>query len=167
MSKYSGVWTPDKGIGGGEQEAPPPRSSYGGMWSPEMGIGETPQPVEERASVPASRFYSPQFDAYRRQQERERVEQWNTKYGPRETVEKFYVNEKEGVCVIYEVPDSRHPLVYVTQHPDEVDGQPVVWCTTCEGRDCTGCIWALKSFRELRKIEGILRRGDDDDGLPF
>ena len=169
MTQYSGMWTPEKGIGGDEKSSSP-RSAYDGMWTPERGIGESPKPSEVAESLPANRYFSTQFDAYRRHQEQLAwTEQWNTRFGPRETVEKFFVpgSDREGVCVIYEVPDSRHPLVYVTSHPAELDGAPVAWCHTCQNRECTGCIFALKSYRQMSKVNGILRRGDDNDGLPF
>ena len=136
MSKYSGVWTPDKGDGS-EDDKP---------------SGPSPR-----------RFYSQQFDDYRRRQEgKARLAAWMNGYEPRETWE--FLGGLD--CILYVQFPSTHHDVIVFEHLIEW-GRLVIWCFGCWDTGCGGCRWAEATYRRELKTKRVLLRGDADDGLPF
>lgn len=129
---------------------------YSGMWTPEMGEAE-------KIPLPPARFYSQQFDDYRRrEEEKSRAKAWMNGFAPVERWE--FISTLDAI--LYVTYPSTHHDVIVFEHLIEW-GRLVVWCFGCWRMDCGACRWAETVYRRDLKVKRTLERGDSDDDLPF
>lgn len=139
MTKYAGVWTPDKGFG---------------------------DERDERSSPSPSRFYSAQFNAHREREEAQaRLAAWMNGREPQWHWEMC----GDWRVFVMRFPGTAHDdLVCAAEHPTE-HGRILTWCEACGVDDCGACRWAKAAYLAERKRDAVSSGGASygGDGLPF
>lgn len=125
-------------------------------------MGDGSEDNKKPSGLSPNRYYSSQFDEYRRREEgKARLAAWMNGYEPRESWE--FLGGLDFILYV-EFPSSHHNVI-VFEHLLEW-GRLVVWCFGCWRTDCGGCRWAESVYRKELRTKRILQRGDDDE-LPF